>query len=105
MLVVSGNAGRTALLALRTRIEARMAATNVIERHGTGRFADDSAAVATRAHVILAHPGGVLYAAWIPPRWLVDHVAPLKAQFPVAFANINPTFTQLDDTWIGATEL
>jgi len=105
MLVVSGNAGRTALFALRTRIEKRLAASDVVEHFGGGRFADDAAATAARAHVIFAHPAGVLFAAWIPPRWLIDHVAPLKTQFPAAFAAINPTFTFLDDTWIGATEI
>lgn len=105
MLVVSGGAGRTALFALRNRIENRLAASDVVERFGTGRFADDAASVATRAHTIFAHPNGTLYAACIPPRWLIDHVAPLKARFPGAFAAINPTFTLLDDTWIGATEL
>jgi len=105
MLVVSGDAGRTALFALRTRIENRLAASDVVERFGTGRFADDAASTAVRAHAIYAHPNGLLFAACVPPRWLIDHVAPLKAQFPVAFATINPTFTLLDDTWIGATEL
>jgi len=105
MLVVSGGAGRTALFALRNRIETRLAASAVVEHFGGGRFADDAAAATARAHVIFAHPGGVLFAAWIPPRWLIDHVAPLKARFPAAFTAISPTFTLLDDTWIGATEL
>ena len=105
MLVVSGGAGRTALFALRNRIETRLAASAVVEHFGGGRFADDAASTATRAHVIFAHPDGTQYAACVPPRWLIDHVAPLKARFPAAFAAINPTFTFLDDTWIGATEL
>lgn len=105
MLVVSGGAGRTALFALRNRIETRLAASAVVEHFGGGRFADDAASTATRAHVIFAHPDGTQYAACVPPRWLIDHVAPLKARFPAAFTAINPTFTFLDDTWIGATEL